>query len=148
MCLFLPELGLESLSRWTAPLGSGVGGDSRSDGASQERVDQRELLPLPDEEWTVPSPELLPESSGLLWQGDTIISEGEGAWKKQNTRQVRAERHGQNQQCFWKKYLNSDNVITTPRLQYFYINHFCERSIVHVKTFAAFILQPLGPENT
>lgn len=53
----LPELGLESLSRWTVPLGSGVGGESRSDGASQDRVDQRELLPLPDDEWTVPSTE-------------------------------------------------------------------------------------------
>lgn len=65
-CVCLPELGLESLSRWTVPLGSSVGGESRSEGASQDRVDQRELLPLPDEEWTIPSPELLTESSGLL----------------------------------------------------------------------------------
>lgn len=62
MCL--PELGLESQSTWTIPLGSGVGGESSSEGVSQDRVDQRELLPLPDEEWTVPSPELLPQSSG------------------------------------------------------------------------------------
>ena len=66
VCVCLPELGRESLSRWTVPPGSGVGGESRSDGASQDRVDQRELLPLTDEEWTVPSPELLPQSSGLV----------------------------------------------------------------------------------
>lgn len=66
MHVCLPELGRESLSRWTVPPGSGVGGDSRSDGASQDRVDQRELLPLPDEECTVPSPELLAQSSGLV----------------------------------------------------------------------------------
>lgn len=76
----LPELGLESLSRWTVPLGSGVGGESRSEGVSQDRVDQRELLPLPDEEWTVVSPELLPPSSGLPWQGNPMISDGDGAW--------------------------------------------------------------------
>lgn len=62
----LPELGLESLSSWTVPLGSGVGGESRSEGASQDRVDQRELLPLPVDGWTVPSPEPPPQSSGLL----------------------------------------------------------------------------------
>ena len=66
LCVCLPELGRESLSRWTVPPGSGVGGESRSDEASQDRVDQRELLPLTDEEWTVPSPELLPQSSGLV----------------------------------------------------------------------------------
>lgn len=66
MCvsLRLPELGRESLSRRTIPLGSGVGGESRSEGVSQDRVDQRELLPLFDEVWTAPSPEL--QSSGLL----------------------------------------------------------------------------------
>lgn len=58
----VPELGLESLSRWNVLLGSGVGGESRSTGMSQERVDHRELLPLPG----VPSPELLPQSSRLL----------------------------------------------------------------------------------
>lgn len=62
----LPELGLESQSRWTMPLGSGVGGERMSEGASQDRVDQRELLPLPDERLTAPSPGLLPQSSGLL----------------------------------------------------------------------------------
>lgn len=78
----LPELGLESLSRGTVPLRSGVGGESKSDGASQERVDQRELLPLPEERWAAPSPELPPQSSGLLWQE---VFEGEGAWKKKGT---------------------------------------------------------------
>lgn len=58
----VPELGLESLSRWNVLLGSGVGGDSRSTGTSQERADHRELFPLPG----VPSPELLPQSSRLL----------------------------------------------------------------------------------
>lgn len=79
-CVSLPELGLESLSRWNVPLGSGVGGESRSEGTSQERVDHRELFPLPDEEeWIVPSPELLPQSSGLLRTGSANISDGEGA---------------------------------------------------------------------
>lgn len=79
-CVSLPELGLESLSRWNVPLGSGVGGESRSEGTSQERVDHRELFPLPEEEeWIVPSPELLPQSSGLLRTGSVNISDGEGA---------------------------------------------------------------------
>lgn len=64
--VYLPELGLESLSKWTVPPESGVGGESRSEDASQERVDHRELLPLPDEDWTVTSPELLRHSSVLL----------------------------------------------------------------------------------
>lgn len=58
----VPELGLESLSRWNVLLGSGVGGESRSTGMSQERVDHRELFPLPG----VPSPALLLQSSRLL----------------------------------------------------------------------------------
>ena len=62
--MYLPELGLESLSRWAIPLGSGVGGESKSEEVSQDRVDQRELLPLPDEEWIINSPELVPQSSG------------------------------------------------------------------------------------
>lgn len=79
VCVCLPELGLESLSRGTVPLGSGVGGESRSEGTSQDRVDQRELFPLPDEEWIVPSLELVPQSSGLVRMGNTTISDGEGA---------------------------------------------------------------------
>lgn len=75
----LPELGLESLSRGTVPLGSGVGGESKSEGTSQDRVDQRELFPLLDEDWLVPSPELVPQSSGLLWMGSATISDGDGA---------------------------------------------------------------------
>lgn len=42
VCVWLPELGLESLSTWTLPLGSGVGGESRSEGMSHDKVDQRE----------------------------------------------------------------------------------------------------------
>lgn len=79
-CLFhqnVPELGLESLSTWNVPLGSGVGGESRSVGISQESVDHRELLPLPG----VPSPKLLPQSSRLLRTGTGNMSDGDGAWK-------------------------------------------------------------------
>lgn len=65
-CVYLPELGLESLSRWAAPTPSGVGGESRSDGASQDRADQREVLPPQDEEWADPSPELPPQASVVL----------------------------------------------------------------------------------
>lgn len=77
-CVCLPELGLESLSRWTVPLGSGVGGESRSEGTSQDRVDQRELFPLPDEKWIVPSAELVPQLSGLLRMGNPTMSDGHG----------------------------------------------------------------------
>lgn len=61
MCI--PELGLESLSMWFVPPESGVEGERRSEGTSQDRVDQRELFPLCDEYWLVLSPA---HSSGLL----------------------------------------------------------------------------------
>lgn len=65
MCI--PELGLESLSTGFVPPESGVEGERRSDGTSQDRVDQRELLvPLLDEDWFALSPTLVPRSSGLL----------------------------------------------------------------------------------
>lgn len=76
VCVCLPELGLESLSRWTVPHGSGVGGERRSEGTSQDRVDQRELFPLLDEDWNVPSPEVVPQSSGLFPMA--TISDGDG----------------------------------------------------------------------
>lgn len=62
----IPELGLESLSKWFVPPESGVEGERRSDGTSQDRVDQRELLPLFDEDWLGLSPAFVPRSSGLL----------------------------------------------------------------------------------
>lgn len=62
----IPELGLESLSMWFAPPESGVEGERRSEGTSQDRVDQRELLPRFDEDWLVLSPAFVPHSSGLL----------------------------------------------------------------------------------
>lgn len=61
MCI--PELGLESLSIWFVPPDSGVEGERRSDGTSQDRVDHRELFALFDKDWLVLSPAL---SSGLL----------------------------------------------------------------------------------
>lgn len=64
MCI--PELGRESLSIWFGPPESGVEGESRSDGTSQDRVDQRELLALFDEDWLGLSPACVPRSSGLL----------------------------------------------------------------------------------
>jgi len=42
-----PELGLESQSSGVVPGKSGVWEDSRSDGTSQDNVDQRELIPSP-----------------------------------------------------------------------------------------------------
>ncbi len=42
-----PELGLESQSNSVVPGKSGVEEDSRSDGMSQDSVDQRELIPSP-----------------------------------------------------------------------------------------------------
>lgn len=59
----IPELGLESLSIWFVTPDSGVEGERRSDGTSQDRVDQRELFPLFDKDWLVRSPG---PSSGLL----------------------------------------------------------------------------------
>lgn len=66
MFVCIPELGLESLSMWFVPPESGVEGERRSEGTSQDRVDQRELLPRFDEDWLVLSPAFVPHSSGLL----------------------------------------------------------------------------------
>lgn len=62
----IPELGLESLSIWFVPPESGVEGERRSDGTSQDRVDQRELCPLFEQGWFALSPASVPCSSGLL----------------------------------------------------------------------------------
>lgn len=51
-------------------MGSGVGGERRSEEASQDSVDQRECPPRLAEVWTLPSA----HSSGLLCSGKAVMS--------------------------------------------------------------------------
>ncbi len=57
-----PELGLESQSSGVVPGKSGVEEDSRSDGMSQDIVDQRELIPSP----------VMPRQDGSGFAGDRL----------------------------------------------------------------------------